>query len=201
GLVLPPKLAPIQVVIVPIYKNEEQRNQIAEVVNPIVAELKSLGVSVKFDDADNKRPGFKFAEYELKGVPVRLAIGARDIENGTVEVMRRDTLEKSVEQLDGIVARVKALLDEIQDNIFQKALNHRESMTTKVETYEEFKEQIEKGGFILAHWDGTPETEEKIKEETKATIRCIPLEGDKTPGVCMVTGKPSAQRVIFARNY
>ena len=201
GLVLPPKLAPIQVVIVPIYKNEEQRNQIAEVVNPIVAELKSLGVSVKFDDADNKRPGFKFAEYELKGVPVRLAIGARDIENGTVEVMRRDTLEKSVEQLDGIVARVKALLDEIQDNIFQKALNHRESMTTKVETYEEFKVQIEKGGFILAHWDGTPETEEKIKEETKATIRCIPLEGDKTPGVCMVTGKPSAQRVIFARNY
>ena len=201
GLVLPPKLAPIQVVIVPIYKNEEQRIQIAEVVNPIVAELKSLGVSVKFDDADNKRPGFKFAEYELKGVPVRLAIGARDIENGTVEVMRRDTLEKSVEQLDGIVARVKALLDEIQDNIFQKALNHRESMTTKVETYEEFKEQIEKGGFILAHWDGTPETEEKIKEETKATIRCIPLEGDKNPGVCMVTGKPSAQRVIFARNY
>ncbi|MBR5898382.1 MAG: proline--tRNA ligase [Muribaculaceae bacterium] len=201
GLVLPPKLAPIQVVIVPIYKNDEQRNQIAEVVNPIVAELKSLGVSVKFDDADNKRPGFKFAEYELKGVPVRLAIGARDIENGTVEVMRRDTLEKSVEQLDGIVARVKALLDEIQDNIFQKALNHRESMTTKVDTYEEFKEQIEKGGFILAHWDGTPETEERIKEETKATIRCIPLDGDKTPGVCMVTGKPSAQRVIFARNY
>ena len=201
GLVLPPKLAPIQVVIVPIYKNDEQRNQIAEVVNPIVAELKSLGVSVKFDDADNKRPGFKFAEYELKGVPVRLAIGARDIENGTVEVMRRDTLEKSVEQLDGIVARVKALLDEIQDNIFQKALNHRESMTTKVDTYEEFKEQIEKGGFILAHWDGTPETEERIKEETKATIRCIPLDGDKTPGVCMVTGKSSAQRVIFARNY
>ena len=201
GLVLPPKLAPIQVVIVPIYKNDEQRAQIAEVVNPIVAELKSLGISVKFDDADNKRPGFKFAEYELKGVPVRLAIGARDIENGTVEVMRRDTLEKSVEQLDGIVARVKDLLNEIQDNIFQKALNHRESMTTKVDTYEEFKEQIEKGGFILAHWDGTPETEEKIKEETKATIRCIPLDGDKTPGVCMVTGKPSAQRVIFARNY
>ena len=201
GLVLPPKLAPIQVVIVPIYKNEEQRSQIAEVVNPIVAELKSLGISVKFDDADNKRPGFKFAEYELKGVPVRLAIGARDIENGTVEVMRRDTLEKNVEQLDGIVARVKDLLDEIQNNIFQKALNHRESMTTKVDTYEEFKEQIEKGGFILAHWDGTPETEEKIKEETKATIRCIPLDGDKTPGVCMVTGKPSAQRVIFARNY
>ena len=201
GLVLPPKLAPIQVVIVPIYKNDEQRAQIAEVVNPIVAELKSLGISVKFDDADNKRPGFKFAEYELKGVPVRLAIGARDIENGTVEVMRRDTLEKSVEQLDGIVAHVKDLLNEIQDNIFQKALNHRESMTTKVDTYEEFKEQIEKGGFILAHWDGTPETEEKIKEETKATIRCIPLDGDKTPGVCMVTGKPSAQRVIFARNY
>ena len=201
GLVLPPKLAPIQVVIVPIYKNDEQKTQIANTVNPIVTELKSYGISVKFDDADNKRPGFKFAEYELKGVPVRLAIGARDIENGTVEVMRRDTLEKSIEQLDGIAYRVKALLVEIQDNIFQKALTHRESMTTKVDTYEEFKEQIEKGGFILAHWDGTPETEERIKEETKATIRCIPLDGDKTPGVCMVTGKPSAQRVIFARNY
>lgn len=201
GLVLPPKLAPIQVVIVPIFKSEEQLQQINDAVNPIVDELKSMGISIKYDNADNKRPGFKFAEYELKGVPIRLAIGARDIENGTIEIMRRDTLEKSVGQLQGIAAHVKDLLDEIQNNIFQKALNHRKSMTTVVDTYEEFKEQIEKGGFILAHWDGTPETEEKIKEDTKATIRCIPLDGDKTPGKCMVTGKPSAQRVIFARNY
>ena len=201
GLVLPPHLAPIQVVIVPIFKSDEQLQQINEVVNPIVDELKSMGISVKYDNADNKRPGFKFAEYELKGVPVRLAIGARDIENGTIEIMRRDTLEKSVGQLQDIASHVKELLEEIQNNIFQKALNHRESMTTTVDTYDEFKEQIEKGGFILAHWDGTPETEEKIKEETKATIRCIPLDGDKTPGKCMVTGKPSAQRVIFARNY
>ena len=201
GLVLPPHLAPIQVVIVPIFKSDEQLQQINDVVNPIVNELKSMGISVKYDNADNKRPGFKFAEYELKGVPVRLAIGARDIENGTIEIMRRDTLEKSVGQLQGIASHVKELLEEIQNNIFQKALNHRETMTTTVDTYDEFKEQIEKGGFILAHWDGTPETEEKIKEETKATIRCIPLDGDKTPGKCMVTGKPSAQRVIFARNY
>ena len=142
-----------------------------------------------------------YKRQELKGVPVRLAIGARDIENGTVEVMRRDTLEKQVEPLEGIAARVQALLEEIQTNIYQKALKHREEMTREVDTYEEFKKEIEKGGFILAHWDGTVETEEKIKAETKATIRCIPLEGDKTPGVCMVTGKPSAQRVIFARNY
>ena len=201
GLVLPPYLAPIQVVIVPIYKNAEQASEIDKTVNPIIDQLKALGISVKYDNADNKRPGFKFAEYELKGVPVRLAIGARDIENGTVEVMRRDTLEKSIEPLENIADRIKMLLEEIQANIFNKALSHRESMTTTVETYDEFKEQIEKGGFILAHWDGTPETEEKIKEETKATIRCIPLEGDKTPGKCMVTGKPSAQRVIFARSY
>ncbi len=201
GLVLPPHLAPIQVVIVPIYKNDDQRSLIADAVAPIVNELRALGVSVKFDDADNKRPGFKFADYELKGVPVRLAIGARDIENGTIEVMRRDTLEKHVAPIEGIAQYCKDLLEEIQENIFNKALAHRESMTRTVETYDEFKTEIEKGGFILAHWDGTPETEEKIKEETKATIRCIPLDGDKTPGVCMVTGKPSAQRVIFARNY
>ncbi|MDE6490336.1 MAG: proline--tRNA ligase, partial [Muribaculaceae bacterium] len=201
GLVLPPHLAPIQVVIVPIYKNNEQRDELSKTVLPIVDELKALGISVKYDDADNRRPGFKFADYELKGVPVRLAIGARDVENGTVEVMRRDTLEKSVEPLEGIASRVQSLLEEIQENIYRKALAHRESMTTTVDTYDEFKEQIEKGGFILAHWDGTPETEEKIKEETKATIRCIPLDGDTTPGKCMVTGRPSAQRVIFARNY
>ena len=201
GLVLPPHLAPIQVVIVPIYKNDDQRNLIADAVAPIVKELRALGVSVKFDDADNKRPGFKFADYELKGVPVRLAIGARDIESGTVEVMRRDTLEKHVAPLEGIAQYCKDLLEEIQTNIFKKAVAHRESLTRTVDSYEEFKKEIEKGGLILAHWDGTTETEEKIKEETKATIRCIPFDGDKTPGVCVVTGKPSAQRVIFARNY
>lgn len=201
GLVLPPHLAPIQVVIVPIYKNAEQLAEISKTIEPIISELKQYNISVKYDDADNKRPGFKFADYELKGVPVRLAIGARDIENGTIEVMRRDKLEKSVEKLDGIASYVKDLLEDIQTNIFNKALAHRESKTIKVDTYDEFKEKIEEGGFILAHWDGTSETEEKIKEETKATIRCIPLDGDKTPGVCMVTGKPSIQRVVFARSY
>ncbi len=201
GLVLPPHLAPIQCVIVPISKNSEQLAEISKVVEPIVKELRALGVSVKYDDADNKRPGFKFADYELKGVPVRLAIGARDIENGTVEIMRRDTLEKQVEPLEGIARFVKDLLEDIQANIYQKALKHREGLTREVNSYEEFKEEIEKGGFLLCHWDGTPETEEKIKAETKATIRCIPLDGDKTPGKCMVTGKPSKQRVIFARNY
>ena len=201
GLVLPPHLAPIQVVIVPIYKTADQLKVIDDKVAPVVDALRAMGVSVKYDNADNKRPGFKFADYELKGVPVRLALGARDIENGTIEVMRRDTLEKQTVEFAGIENYVKNLLEEIQTNIFNKALKHRESMTTTVETYDEFKEQIEKGGFILAHWDGTSETEEKIKEETKATIRCIPLDGDKTPGRCMVTGRPSAQRVVFARNY
>ncbi|MDE5822752.1 MAG: proline--tRNA ligase [Paramuribaculum sp.] len=201
GLVLPPHLAPIQVVIIPIYKNSEQLAEITKHVEPILIKLKEMGISVKYDDAENRRPGFKFADYELKGVPVRLAIGARDIENGTVELMRRDTLEKSEEQLEGIETRVRDLLEEIQENIYKKALAHRNSLTRTVETYEEFKQEIEKGGFILAHWDGTEETEVKIKEETKATIRCIPLEGDTTPGKCMVTGKPSKQRVIFARNY
>jgi prolyl-tRNA synthetase len=170
-------------------------------VQPIINELRALGVSVKYDDAENKRPGFKFADYELKGVPVRLAIGARDLEEGTVELMRRDTLEKETLPIDNIARVVADMLEDIQANIFQKALKHREEMTRTVETYDEFKVEIEKGGFILAHWDGTTETEEKIKEETKATIRCIPLEGDKTPGKCMVTGRPSACRVIFARNY
>lgn len=201
GLVLPPHLAPIQVVIVPIYKNAEQLEKINEAVAPVMDKLKSYGISVKYDNAENRRPGFKFADYELKGVPVRLAIGARDLENGTVELMRRDTLEKSEHKLEGIEDYVKDLLEEIQKNIYKKALAHRESMTRKVETYDEFKKEIEKGGFILAHWDGTPETEERIKEETKATIRCIPLDGEKEEGVCMVTGKPSKQRVIFARNY
>ena len=201
GLVLPPHLAPIQVVIVPIYKNSEQLAEISKAVDPIVTKLQAAGINVKYDDAENRRPGFKFADYELKGVPVRLAIGPRDIQNNTVEVMRRDTLEKSEHHLDTIAEYIPELLEEIQGNIYRKALTFRDSMTRTVDTYEEFKEEIEKGGFILAHWDGTTETEEKIKEETKATIRCIPLDGDKTPGKCMVTGKPSAQRVIFARNY
>ena len=192
GLVLPPHLAPIQVVIVPIYRSAEQLTQISEKVAGIVAKLKALGISVKYDDADNKKPGWKFAEYELKGVPVRLAMGGRDLENNTIEVMRRDTLEKETITCDGIEEYVKNLLEEIQANIFKKAYDHREANIINVDTYEEFKEKIEDGVFIMAHWDGTPETEELIKNETKATIRCIPLAGDKTPGKCMVTGKPSA---------
>ena len=193
GLVLPPHIAPLQVVIIPIYKNNDQAAEISKTVNPIVNELRQAGISVKYDDADNRRPGFKFADYELKGVPVRLAIGLRDIENGQVEVMRRDTLEKHNAPLDGIATYIKDLLEDIQNNIYQKALKHREEMTRTVDTYDEFKKEIEKGGFILAHWDGTTETEELIKAETNATIRCIPLDGDKTPGTCMVTGRPSAQ--------
>ena len=201
GLVLPPKLAPIQVVIVPIYRSQEQLDTINTKVAPIVENLKKQGISVKYDNADNKRPGFKFADYELKGVPVRLVLGARDIENGTIEVMRRDTLEKETVSIEGIEGYVEKLLDDIQNNIYTKALNHRLEMTTKVDTWEDFKTQIEKGGFILAHWDGTTETEEKIKEETKATIRCIPLDGEEEEGKCIYTGKPSKRRVIFARNY
>lgn len=201
GLVLPPHLAPIQVVIVPIYRSAEQLAQISEKVAGIVAKLKALGISVKYDDADNKKPGWKFAEYELKGVPVRLAMGGRDLENNTIEVMRRDTLEKETITCDGIEEYVKNLLEKIQANIFKKAYDHREANIINVDTYEEFKEKIEDGVFIMAHWDGTPETEELIKNETKATIRCIPLAGDKTPGKCMVTGKPSACRVLFARAY
>ena len=205
GLVLPPHLAPIQVVIVPIYKNDDQLKQIDTKVEGIVAKLKALGISVKYDNADNKRPGFKFADYELKGVPVRLVMGGRDLENNTMEVMRRDTLEKETVTCDGIETYVQKLLEEIQANIYKKALDYRNSKITTVDTYEEFKEKIEEGGFILAHWDGTTETEEKIKEDTKATIRCIPFDsyvaGDKEPGKCMVTGKPSACRVVFARSY
>jgi prolyl-tRNA synthetase len=201
GLVLPPALAPIQVVIVPIYKNKEQLDVIDAKVDEIRAELRKMGISVKYDNADNRRPGFKFADYELKGVPVRLVLGARDLENGTIEVMRRDTLEKETRSIDGITTYVKELLDDIQQNLHKKALEMREANTREVNSYEEFKVEIEKGGFILAHWDGTPETEELIKNETKATIRCIPIGGDETPGTCMVTGKPSARRVLFARAY
>ena len=201
GLVLPPNLAPFQVVIVPIYKNEEQLAQISEKVTELVSKLKALGISVKFDNNDNKKPGWKFAEYELKGVPVRLAMGARDLENGTVEIARRDTLTKETVSLENIEIHISELLKEIQANIFKKAFDYRASVTREVNSYDEFKVEIEKGGFLLCHWDGTPATEELIKEETKATIRCIPLEGDKTAGVCMVTGKPSTQRVVFARAY
>lgn len=202
GLVLPPKLAPLQVVIVPIFKGAEQLSVISEKVQPILKELKAKGISVKFDDSDNKKPGWKFAEYELKGVPVRLAIGQRDIENGTIEVARRDTKEKSVMQMENIASQIELLLTDIQKNIYQKALTFRKENTSQVETYDQFKELIDsKGGFIEAHWDGTTETEAKIKEETKATIRCIPIDKEKEAGKCMVTGKPSEQRVVFARAY
>ncbi|MGB4340783.1 MAG: proline--tRNA ligase, partial [Dysgonamonadaceae bacterium] len=201
GLVLPPTLAPLQVVIVPIYKNEEQLRKIDEKVDKIMQQLKTLGISVKYDNADNKKPGWKFSEYELKGVPVRLAMGGRDLENNTIEVARRDTLTKETVPCEGIADYVKNLLGEIQQNIYQKAFDFRASQIREVNSYNEFKEEIEKGGFLLCHWDGTPKTEELVKNETKATIRCIPLEGDKTPGKCMVTGKPSTQRVIFARAY
>ena len=201
GLVLPPKLAPYQVVIVPIYKNEEQLAVISEKVKEITAKLKTKGISVKYDDSDNKKPGWKFAEYELKGVPVRLAIGPRDIENGTVEVARRDTLTKNVVELEDIENHIENLLEDIQKSIFNKAFEFRKQNTFKVDTYEEFKEALKKGGFILAHWDGTSETEEKIKAETKATIRCMPLEYEEEEGVCIYSGNPSKRRVIFALAY
>lgn len=201
GLVLPPHLAPIQVVIVPIYRKQEQLAMVSEKVAGIVEGLKAKGISVKYDDADNKRPGFKFADYELKGVPVRLVIGPKDLEENTAEVMRRDTLGKETVSLDGIVDYVANILEDIQNNIYTKARNFRDSHIFEANSYDEFKELIEKGGFVLAHWDGTTETEERVKEETKATIRCIPLDGDTTPGTCIFTGKPSERRVIFARNY
>ncbi len=202
GLVLPPKLAPIQVVIVPIYRKEEELEQVSEVAKGIVSKLRDLNIDVKFDDNNKKKPGWKFAEYELKGVPVRLAIGPRDVQNGTVELARRDTLEKKTMPVEGVDKYIKKLLDEIQENIYKKALDFRTEKTTKVDSYDEFKKVLkEKGGFILAHWDGTEETELKIKDETKATIRCLPVEGEKEEGKCMVTGKPSAQRAVFALSY
>ena len=201
GLVLPPALAPIQVVIVPIFKNDEQLQQLNEAVEPIITELRKLGITVKYDNAENKRPGFKFADYELKGVPVRLVLGARDLENGTVEVMRRDTLEKESRSLEGIVAYVKDLLDDIQNNVFQKALKFRDEHIYECDNYEEFKERVKDGGFFLCHWDGTAETEAKIKEDTQATIRCVPFNVEQTPGVDMVSGKPATCRVLIARSY
>ena len=201
GLVLPPKIAPIQVVIVPIFKGEEQLKELTAKLQPVIDGLRELGITVKYDDADNKRPGFKFADYELKGVPVRLAMGGRDLENNTIELMRRDTLEKESVSFDGIVEHVKALLDDIQDNIFHKAKAFRDSHIYECETYEEFKEKVKDGGFFLCHWDGTEETEAKIKEDTQATIRCVPYMFEQTPGVDMVSGKPAKYRVIIARSY
>ncbi|MBL0128098.1 MAG: proline--tRNA ligase [Flavobacteriales bacterium] len=201
GLVLPPKLAPVQVAVIPISKNAEQLEALRAYVAPMIASLKSKGITVKFDDDDSKKPGWKFAEYEFKGYPVRIAIGPRDMENGTVEVARRDTLEKQVMQVTDIAEKVEHLLGHIQDNLYQKALAMRENNTRAVDSYSEFKEEIEKGGFLFAHWDGTPETEAKVKAETKATIRCIPLGSAPEAGTCMVSGKPSKQRVIFARAY
>jgi prolyl-tRNA synthetase len=202
GLVLPPKLAPIQVVIVPIYKNEEELTAISKIADQLSADLKKLGISVKYDDRDTQRPGFKFAEYEMKGVPVRVAIGGRDLENGTVEIARRDTGEKQTVTQVGLDTFINDLLADIQQNIYQKALKFRQVNTRKADTYEEFKRLLDEApGFISAHWDGTPETEQKIKEETKATIRCIPLNNQAEEGKCILTGKPSGQRVLFARAY
>ncbi len=202
GLVLPPHLAPIPVVIVPIYKNKEELDRVSIVAKELVQKLRKLGIEAKYDDNDKKKPGWKFAEYELKGVPIRLAIGPRDLENNSAEVARRDTLTKQVVSLDGIETFITELLEDIQQNIFNKALKFREETTTKVETYEEFKKVLdEKGGFVLAHWDGTTETEEQIKAETKATIRCIPLNNTQEEGTCIYSGKPSKQRVVFARAY
>lgn len=201
GLVLPPKLAPIQVVIVPISRGEEQLNSITEKLQPVIEQLRALGISVKYDDADNKRPGFKFADYELKGVPVRLVMGGNDLKNNTIEIMRRDTLEKENVSFDGIVERVKNLLDDIQANLFKKAKDYRDSHIYECDNYEEFKERIKDGGFFLCHWDGTAETEAKIKEDTQATIRCVPFMFEQTPGIDMVSGKPATKRVIIARAY
>jgi prolyl-tRNA synthetase len=201
GLVLPPKLAPLHVVIVPIFKKANEVAAIYDKINPIIKSLEAKGFTVKFDDSDNQKPGWKFAQYELQGVPVRLAIGSRDLTNNTVEVCRRDTLEKQTVSIDGVDTYIEQLMDEIQKNIFQKALKYREEHSYKVDTYDEFKAALDKGGFVYAPWDGTAETEARIKEETKATIRCIPLNNPLEEGVDMLTGKPSKQRVVFARAY
>ena len=202
GLVLPPKLAPIHVAIVPIYKGEEQLAQISEVANKIKSDLEALGIIVKFDNDTQRKPGWKFAQYELKGIPVRIAIGPKDLENGTVEVARRDTLEKNGYQQEGVATKIKALLDEIQENLLTKANTFKSENTTTVNSFDEFKEVLEgKGGFILAHWDGTAETEEKIKQETKATIRCIPYDSVEEEGTCIYSGNKSTRKVLFAKAY
>ena len=202
GLVLPPKLAPIQVVIVPIYKNEEQLEAISEKVLEFVKVFKEKGISVKFDTRDTYRPGAKFAEYELKGVPVRMAFGARDLENNTVEIARRDTLEKQTVSQDTVVDFIEGLLNKIQENLYDRAVEYRSNHTTEATNFDEFKEVIDtKGGFVLAHWDGTEETEDKIKELTKATIRCIPNDAKFEEGICVYSGKPSKRKVLFAKAY
>jgi prolyl-tRNA synthetase len=204
GLVLPPKLAPIQVVIIPIYKSDEELQKISEKANEIITKLRSKGISVKFDDRDTQKPGWKFAEYELKGVPIRIAMGPRDLENNSIEIARRDTLTKGTVNLEGIIIEdyISELLETIQHTIFEKALNFKREMTTEVDSWKEFEELLEsKGGFLSAHWDGTNETEEKIKELTKATIRCIPIDRKEESGKCILTGKPSEGRVLFARAY
>jgi len=202
GLVLPPKLAPIQVVVVPIYKTDEESKQIGELVDKLIVELKQKGISIKYDDRDTQRPGFKFAEWELKGVPVRIAIGARDLQNGTVELARRDTQTKETVSSEGLADRIEQLLTDIQQSIFEKALAYKNERITEVNSYDEFKKVLEsEGGFISAHWDGTTETEKRVKEETKATIRCIPLDNKLEDGTCIFTGKPSKQRVLFAKAY
>ena len=200
GLVLPPALAPVQVVIIPIAK-DDQMTMLDEMTDELADQLKALGISVKYDNSDNKRPGFKFADYELKGVPVRVVIGARDLEKGVVEVMRRDTLEKENMPLEGIAEHIKQLLDDIQANIFKKAKDYRDAHIYECDDYEEFKKRVQDGGFFLCHWDGTAETEAKIKEDTNATIRCVPFDVEQTPGVDMVSGKPAVARVLIARSY
>jgi len=202
GLVIPPNLAPIQLVIVPIYRSDEQLDAINKRVDEIIPEIRVKGVSVKYDNRTTYKPGWKFAEYELKGVPLRIAIGPRDLENGTVELARRDTLTKEIVKQDNIADTISGLLKEIQDNLFKKALDFREESITKVDNFDEFKEVLNsKGGFVLAHWDGTAETEDQIKNLTKATIRCIPLDSDKEEGICVFSGKKSKQRVLFAKAY
>ena len=201
GLVLPPKLAPIQVAIVPIFRSEEELAQINEKILPIIDQLKKLNITVKYDDRDTQKPGWKFNEYEFKGVPVRLAIGPRDLDSNSIEVARRDLLTKEIGPLDNITEHIEKLLVDIQNTLYKKALDYRTENTVDVDTWEEFVAQIEKGGFVNAHWDGTDETEEKIKQETKATIRCIPLNNKLENGKCVLTGKPSKQRVLFARAY
>ena len=202
GLILPPRLAPLHVVVVPIFRSEEELNKITAAIDPIIADLRKAGLSVKFDNRDTQKPGFKFAEYELKGVPVRIAVGPRDLDNGTLEVARRDTKEKQVMKMEGITAAITGLLEEIQKNLFARALKFREDNTTPVDSYDAFRKVLDdKGGFVLAHWDGTAETEQKIKEETKATIRCIPIDQQPEQGKCVYSGKPSSGRVVFARAY
>lgn len=201
GLVLPPKLAPIQVVIIPIGRGEEQMTEIADKLQPVIDQLKKAGITIKYDDSDNKRPGFKYADYELKGVPVRLVMGGRDLENNTIEIMRRDTLEKETVSFDGLFDRIVGLLDDIQANIFKKACQFRDEHIYECDDYEDFKARVKDGGFFLCHWDGTEETEARIKEETQATIRCVPFGYEQTEGVDMVSGKPSKYRVLIARSY